>query len=85
MYVKSPIWDVTYALTCSDINSELDELDREEFYRLKKVAGKKQRDVAAADAEMKAKKTAAATKSNEADDSTPADILTTGEDDDVIF
>ncbi|TRX90211.1 hypothetical protein FHL15_008939 [Xylaria flabelliformis] len=73
-----------------DINSELDELDREEFYRLKKVAGKKQRDVAAADEEMKAKRIAAAGKSDEenvepADDSAPADILATGEDDDVIF
>ena len=25
-------------LTAADINSELDELDREEFYRLKKVS-----------------------------------------------
>ncbi|KAI0450867.1 vacuolar ATP synthase subunit D [Xylaria acuta] len=76
--------------TIKYINSELDELDREEFYRLKKVAGKKQRDVAAADAEMKAKKTAAAAKADEekaepADDAAPADILATGEDDDVIF
>ncbi|CCC11091.1 hypothetical protein SMACR_03798 [Sordaria macrospora] len=39
-----------------DINSELDELDREEFYRLKKVAAKKQRDNAETDAQMKAKK-----------------------------
>lgn len=77
-------------LTCTDINSELDELDREEFYRLKKVAGKKQRDTAAADAEMKAKKAADAAKSDQeniepADDAAPADILATGEDDDVIF
>lgn len=27
----------TYANSETDINSELDELDREEFYRLKKV------------------------------------------------
>jgi V-type H+-transporting ATPase subunit D len=33
--------------TIKYINSELDELDREEFYRLKKVSGKKQRDQAA--------------------------------------
>ena len=64
-----------------DINSELDELDREEFYRLKKVAGKKQRDTAAADAEMKAKKDAAASGEGEA----PADILASAEDDDIIF
>jgi V-type H+-transporting ATPase subunit D len=56
------------------------------------VAGKKQRDTAAADAEMKAKKAAAAetAKSGQEnvkpeDESTPADILATGEDDDVIF
>ncbi|RWA05183.1 hypothetical protein EKO27_g9924 [Xylaria grammica] len=76
--------------TIKYINSELDELDREEFYRLKKVAGKKQRDTAAADAEMKAKKAAAVSESNREnvepkDHSAPADILATGEDDDVIF
>ncbi|KAI1336073.1 vacuolar ATP synthase subunit D [Xylariaceae sp. FL0016] len=75
--------------TIKYINSELDELDREEFYRLKKVAGKKQRDTAAADAEMKAKKEAA--KANEdqenvsPDDSGPADMLAAGEEEDVIF
>ncbi|KAK3338195.1 vacuolar ATP synthase subunit D [Neurospora tetraspora] len=42
--------------TIKYINSELDELDREEFYRLKKVAAKKQRDNAETDAQMKAKK-----------------------------
>jgi V-type H+-transporting ATPase subunit D len=35
--------------TINYINSELDELDREEFYRLKKVSGKKARDAAEAD------------------------------------
>lgn len=44
--------------TISYINSELDELDREEFYRLKKVQDKKQRDTAALDAEKKAQKEA---------------------------
>ncbi|EHL00149.1 putative V-type proton ATPase subunit D [Glarea lozoyensis 74030] len=39
-----------------DINSELDELDREEFFRLKKVQNKKQRDTAIQDAEMRAKR-----------------------------
>ncbi|KAI3323557.1 vacuolar ATP synthase subunit D [Xylariaceae sp. AK1471] len=78
--------------TIKYINSELDELDREEFYRLKKVAGKKQRDTAAADEEMKAKKAAAAEVAKlgqenvePEDESAPADILATGEDDDVIF
>lgn len=42
--------------TIKYINSELDELDREEFYRLKKVSNKKQRDTAAQDAEILAKR-----------------------------
>lgn len=46
--------------TIKYINAELDELDREEFYRLKKVSGKKQRDTAAEEAERQAKKQAAA-------------------------
>jgi V-type H+-transporting ATPase subunit D len=41
--------------TIAYINSELDELDREEFYRLKKVQNKKQRDYAANEAEKKEK------------------------------
>jgi V-type H+-transporting ATPase subunit D len=44
--------------TIKYINSELDEVDREEFYRLKKVQDKKQRDTAALDAEKKAQKAA---------------------------
>lgn len=44
--------------TIKYINSELDELDREEFYRLKKVQDKKQRDTAALDSEKKAQKEA---------------------------
>ncbi|KAJ0333644.1 H(+)-transporting V1 sector ATPase subunit D [Colletotrichum chrysophilum] len=67
-----------------DINSELDELDREEFYRLKKVANKKQRDTAAADAEIKAKKAAMA--DHEVDNrSGPTDLLAADDDNDVIF
>lgn len=74
-----------------DINSELDELDREEFYRLKKVSGKKQRDQAAADAEMRKQREAAKGKTNadggddDDDGSAPKDVLGEHEDDDVIF
>jgi V-type H+-transporting ATPase subunit D len=90
-----------------DINSELDELDREEFYRLKKVcimlpfrnintlltshdkvANKKQRDTAAADAEMKARRAAQQKNDepeNDKEDIGPSDILAVGDDEDVIF
>ncbi len=71
-----------------DINSELDELDREEFYRLKKVANKKQRDTAAEDEELRARKAAQSEKekeNEESDEEGPTDILGAGEDQDVIF
>ncbi|CAI7582901.1 unnamed protein product [Penicillium bialowiezense] len=78
-----------------DINSELDELDREEFYRLKKVSAKKKRDVAAADAEIIAARQKAAEESAanpQAAAATPAkgeeesaDVLGENEDNDVIF
>jgi len=80
----------------TDINSELDELDREEFYRLKKVSGKKQRDVAAADAEILAARQKAAAEQaanpeaaaatatpTKAEEST--DVLGEDADNDVIF
>ncbi|RVX75072.1 V-type proton ATPase subunit D [Exophiala mesophila] len=73
--------------TIKYINSELDELDREEFYRLKKVSGKKQRDQAAADAEMlkqRQKDKAAGKEAPDADAET-VDVLGEREDDDVIF
>ncbi|OAA33662.1 ATPase, V1/A1 complex, subunit D [Moelleriella libera RCEF 2490] len=75
--------------TIKYINSELDELDREEFYRLKKVANKKQRDTAAADAEMKARREKSGL--SEIDDradsqaATSTDLLAGEEEDDVIF
>lgn len=88
----------TYAPTNHpiDINSELDELDREEFYRLKKVSGKKQRDVAAADAEMLAARQKAAEEqaanpkttaaiATPAKEEEPTDVLGEDEDNDVIF
>lgn len=91
--------------TIKYINSELDELDREEFYRLKKVrkhaagalaimaklafmkvANKKQRDTAAADAEMKARRDIALSAKEHDDGATVGrDILNADEDEDVIF
>ncbi|OBT89030.1 V-type proton ATPase subunit D [Pseudogymnoascus sp. 03VT05] len=72
--------------TIKYINSELDELDREEFYRLKKVANKKQRDVAAADAEMAARREKDSAADNGDDGlSGTTDILGEQEDADVIF
>lgn len=51
-----------------------------------KVANKKQRDTAAADAEMKAKREAkAGGKQDDNYDSGPTDMLATGDDEDVIF
>lgn len=64
-----------------DINSELDELDREEFYRLKKVSNKKQRDTAEADAEI----VAARKKASEKEVPEATDVLGEQEDADVIF
>ncbi|RDA82405.1 hypothetical protein CP532_5364 [Ophiocordyceps camponoti-leonardi (nom. inval.)] len=76
--------------TISYINSELDELDREEFYRLKKVANKKQRDTAEEDAKMSKKRDTSATrvdaaKSNDGPSAPVTDMLAAEDDDDVIF
>ncbi|NXD32682.1 VATD ATPase, partial [Spelaeornis formosus] len=46
--------------TISYINSELDEMDREEFFRLKKIQSKKKRDTAARELENAQKRKAAA-------------------------
>ncbi|CAZ85268.1 unnamed protein product [Tuber melanosporum] len=70
------------------INSELDELDREEFYRLKKVQGKKRRDAEEADKELRAKMAEAGTTAiDRADDGGEGvpDILEEKEDEDLIF
>jgi len=70
--------------TIKYINSELDELDREEFYRLKKVSGKKQRDAAAAEKENAARKAARnGTLDDDLKDS--QDLLKEEGDEDVIF
>ncbi|MCJ1339816.1 H(+)-transporting V1 sector ATPase subunit D [Bachmanniomyces sp. S44760] len=69
--------------TIKYINSELDELDREEFYRLKKVKNNKQRDTAAADREN-AEKQPESDKENE-DGRGSSDVFGDEEDKDVIF
>jgi len=72
--------------TIKYINSELDELDREEFFRLKKVQNKKQRDTAKQDAEMLAKRQASEKQESDKENAEgPSDILGEQEDADVIF
>jgi len=71
--------------TIKYINSELDELDREEFYRLKKVSGKKQRDQAAADAEIRKQREAGKGKPEQDNGVESKDVLGENEDEDVIF
>ena len=71
-----------------DINSELDELDREEFYRLKKVSNKKQRDQQEQDAELlkqRKQKEENGQNGEQEDGAGPVDVLGEHEDDDVIF
>jgi len=70
---------------CPDINSELDELDREEFYRLKKVSNKKQRDQAAADAEIRKQREAGKGKAEQENGPETQDVFGEREDEDVIF
>jgi V-type H+-transporting ATPase subunit D len=73
--------------TIKYINSELDELDREEFYRLKKVQGKKKRDasVAEEDAKKKAAVIAEIQKPLESAGDTPAEDILGTQDEDLIF
>ncbi|KAH7068995.1 ATP synthase subunit D-domain-containing protein [Paraphoma chrysanthemicola] len=73
--------------TIKYINSELDELDREEFYRLKKVSGKKQRDAAVEEAARLEKKKAAdsAEAADAADAAESKDMLGDEDNEDVIF
>ncbi|KAL9122695.1 MAG: hypothetical protein Q9187_000751 [Circinaria calcarea] len=77
--------------TIKYINSELDELDREEFYRLKKrihaektqVKNNKQRDTEIADREAAAKRRGSNKENADGPDS--SDVLGEQEDQDVIF
>ncbi|TXT13114.1 hypothetical protein VHUM_01515 [Vanrija humicola] len=79
--------------TISYINSELDEMDREEFFRLKKVQGKKKRDAARADSERVASNAEVEAAGGEVhkDDGVGGgaagggDMLDQDKDDDVIF
>jgi len=70
--------------TIKYINSELDELDREEFYRLKKVSGKKERDAAVAEKARLAAKMEAAAKEVE-DEMETNDMLGDKDNEDIIF
>ncbi|KAL3230256.1 V-type proton ATPase subunit D [Nakaseomyces bracarensis] len=80
--------------TIAYINSELDELDREEFYRLKKVQEKKQIENAKLDAEMKWKREQIQKEKQELgnipaesipEDEGDASNLVNDQEDDVIF
>ncbi|KAK7054739.1 H(+)-transporting V1 sector ATPase subunit D [Paramarasmius palmivorus] len=79
--------------TIKYIISELDEMDREEFFRLKKVQGKKKREAAAAlnapkeaeqDTIQESKASQAKSLVEEADEEGSKDLLSS-KDDDVIF
>jgi V-type H+-transporting ATPase subunit D len=69
--------------TIKYINSELDELDREEFYRLKKVQGKKKRNAAVAEEEAK-KKGGIVMSEGAIPEDDDKEVLG-GEDEDIIF
>ncbi|GAA5983994.1 hypothetical protein JCM10908_006006 [Rhodotorula pacifica] len=73
--------------TISYINSELDEMDREEFFRLKKIQSKKKRDTAAKDLEDAQKRQEADERRK--DRSEPAQAEPTNllqeKDEDIIF
>jgi len=69
--------------TIKYINSELDELDREEFYRLKKVQGKKQRDSEENDKATAKRRLELAEKGHDAEGGD--DVLGDAKDEDVIF
>ncbi|WVW85842.1 hypothetical protein I302_107880 [Kwoniella bestiolae CBS 10118] len=79
--------------TIKYINSELDEMDREEFFRLKKVQGKKKRDAEKANESRQAQNAEFTERGGElhrdegigGGEAGGADMLDEGKDDDVIF
>lgn len=71
--------------TIAYINSELDEVDREEFFRLKKVKGIKERANAEEDAKQQAMRRRGSDKENEDGGISSKDILGDEDDQDVIF
>ena len=60
-------------------------MDREEFFRLKKVKGIKEKTQAAEDAKLLKRRKDDSDKENDADRSAPKDMLGDEEDQDVIF
>ncbi|CAA7271547.1 unnamed protein product [Cyclocybe aegerita] len=70
--------------TIKYILSELDEMDREEFFRLKKVQGKKKRDNAARDANLEEHGPSAIDDAIGAEETGGVDLLSS-KDEDVIF
>jgi V-type H+-transporting ATPase subunit D len=73
--------------TIKYINSELDELDREEFFRLKKVQKKKKQDASLAEEEAKKKaaKLQESGKPVESENDVPREEVLEAEDEDIIF
>lgn len=74
--------------TIKYINSELDELDREEFYRLKKVKGAKEREAKAQEAarnEKKEKEDKNGEKTGDVPEQGGKDLLGDSDEEDVIF
>lgn len=69
------------------INSELDEMDREEFFRLKKVQAAKKKRQVIAEAEQLALQDERKSKSGDIDVDafSSTNMLTQDQDDDVIF
>jgi V-type H+-transporting ATPase subunit D len=60
-------------------------LDREEFYRLKKVSGKKERDAAAAEKARSEERKKATQEGSPEDSRDSKDLLGDDENEDVIF